>query len=169
MSVTTEFENIEPKKPEPQTADNGHDHAAAAGHNGHDIAVLEPNLADINEHLYAIFGPDFVKDHPDAWIEIATADPNAGKGKTGPRSAKHFSVFELEKAAAYAVRMNKQGRNVYVGMALRQGETGPSGRATKENVGHGLARLGRFRQGGRRRQGHEALQAEGHRGRGDRS
>ena len=43
-------------------------------------------------------------------------------------------MFELEKAAAYAVRMNKQGRNVYVGMALRKGETGPSGRATKENV-----------------------------------
>ena len=43
-------------------------------------------------------------------------------------------MFELEKAAAYAVRMNKQGRNVYVGMALRQGETGPSGRATKDNV-----------------------------------
>jgi hypothetical protein len=102
-------------------------------------AVLEPNLADINKHLYAIFSPDFAKDHPEAWIEIATADPTAGKDKkgkdlTGPRAARHFSVFELEKAAAYAVRMNKQGRNVYVGMALRQGETGPSGRATKENV-----------------------------------
>ena len=48
-------------------------------------AALEPNLADINAHLYAIFIPDFVKDHPDAWIEIATADPTAGKGKTGPR------------------------------------------------------------------------------------
>ena len=53
-------------------------------------------------------------------------------------------MFELEKAADYAVRMNKQGRNVYVGMALRQGETGPSGRATKDNVVTGSRGWGDF-------------------------
>ena len=40
--------------------------------------------------------------------------------------------------------MNKQGRNVYVGMALRQGETGPSGRATKDNVVTGSRGWGDF-------------------------
>ena len=99
---------------------------------------LEPNLTDINAHLYAIFAPNFVADYPDGWIEIATADPTAppddkGRKQTGPKSARHFTPFELDKAAAYAVRMNRQGRNVYVGVALRQGETGPSGRATKVN------------------------------------
>ena len=68
------------------------------------------------------------------------------------RSAKHFSVFELEKAAAYAVQMNKLGRNVYVGMALRQGETGPSGRATKANVVTASRGWGDFDKEGRRRQ-----------------
>ena len=86
--------------------------------------------------------------YPDAWIEIAIANPTGGEGNTGPKAAEHFSAFELEKAADYAVRKNKQGRNVYVGMALRQGETGPSGRATKENVITASRGWARFRQGG---------------------
>jgi hypothetical protein len=39
-----------------------------------------PNKVDINAHLYALFPPDFVKDYPDAWVEIAFADM-AGNGK----------------------------------------------------------------------------------------
>jgi hypothetical protein len=113
-------------------ADEGNLEAGSEG------TTLEPNLTDINKHLYAIFNANFVTAYPDAWIEIAVADPKAppgpkGQKRTGPRAARHFSPFELDKAAAYAVRMNKQGRNIYVGMALRQGETGPSGRATKAN------------------------------------
>jgi hypothetical protein len=34
-------------------------------------APLEPNRAAINQHLYALFHPDFVMAYPDAWIEIA--------------------------------------------------------------------------------------------------
>ena len=72
--------------------------------------------------------------YPDAWIEIAIANPRGGDGNTGPKGAKHFSAFQLQEAAEYAMKRNSRGNNVYVGMALRQGETGPSGRATKKNV-----------------------------------
>ena len=95
---------------------------------------LEPNRSDINKHLYALFHPDFVMPRPDAWIEIAIANPRAGKGNTGPKGSEHFSAFDLQAAGDFAERQNRKGRNVYVGVALRQGTTGPSGRATKANV-----------------------------------
>ncbi len=95
---------------------------------------LEPNLTDINAHLYSLFHPDFVMPYPDAWIEIAIANPKGGDGNTGPKASKHFSAFQLKEAAEYAAKRNNRGNNVYIGMALRQGETGPSGRATKKNV-----------------------------------
>jgi Protein of unknown function (DUF3987) len=95
---------------------------------------LEPNLTHINAHLYSLFHPDFVMPYPDAWIEIAIANPKGGDGNTGPKASKHFSAFQLQEAAEYAMKRNSRGNNVYIGMALRQGETGPSGRATKKNV-----------------------------------
>ena len=94
---------------------------------------LRPNRVDIGRHLLALFSATFVHDYPDAWIEIAYANPAAG-GK--PDKAKHFSVFDLEAAAEFAEAKNKAGYNIYVGVALRQGET-PSksnGRASGENV-----------------------------------
>ena len=71
--------------------------------------------------------------YPDAWIEIAYANPAAGGGL---RAAEQFSAFDLEAAGDFAERKNRKGFNVYVGVALRQGET-PStsnGRASGENV-----------------------------------
>lgn len=94
------------------------------------LDVPRPNRAHINEHLYALFAPGFVKDYPDAWIEIAFADM-AGDGT--PNAAEHFSPFDLEKAAAFAEKKNLAGFNLYVGVSLRQGETGPSGRSSGDN------------------------------------
>jgi putative DNA primase/helicase len=94
------------------------------------LDVPRPNRAHISQHLYALFAPGFVKDYPDAWIEIAFADM-AGDGT--PNAAEHFSPFELEKAAAYAEKKNLAGFNLYVGVSLRQGETGPSGRSSGDN------------------------------------
>ena len=94
---------------------------------------LCPNRADINKYLYALFHPDFVRAYPDAWIEIAYANPAAGGGL---RAAEQFSAFELEAAGDFAERKNRKGFNIYVGVALRQGET-PStsnGRASGANV-----------------------------------
>ena len=94
---------------------------------------LEPNRADINKHLYALFHPDFVMAYPDAWIEIAYANPAAGGGL---RAAEQFSAFELEAAGDFAERKNRKGFNIYVGVALRQGETPATsnGRASGANV-----------------------------------
>ena len=94
---------------------------------------LCPNRADINKHLYALFDPNFVMAYPDAWIEIAYANPAAGGGL---RAAEQFSAFELEAAGDFAEAKNKRGFNIYVGVALRQGETPrtSNGRASGENV-----------------------------------
>jgi hypothetical protein len=86
---------------------------------------LAPNLADISAHLHALFAPDFVHRHPDAWIEIAFARPDENLNK-----ARIFSAFDVEGAATFALDINTRGFNVYVGAALRQGEKPKSGRAS---------------------------------------
>src|SRR6516225_8328625 len=92
-------------------------------------APLCPNRADIDRHLYALFDPKFVHDHPDARIEIAIADM-AGSQK--PDKAKQFSAFDLQKAADFSEKKSKEGYNVYVGAALRNATS--HGRAGKADV-----------------------------------
>ena len=100
-------------------------------------APLRPSKTDIERHLYELFPPAFVHPHPDAWIEIAFANPATG-GK--PDEAKQFSAFDLAGAAEFAENKNRAGFNIYVGPALRQGETGPKskGRASDANALTGL-------------------------------
>ena len=95
--------------------------------------TLAPNLVDINNHLHGLFAPDFVQDYPHAWIEIAVANPAAGEGERGPRAARKFSVFNLAGAAEHAAEQNRKHFNIYVGVAIRQGDTGPSNRASESN------------------------------------
>jgi hypothetical protein len=100
-------EGVEPIKPitaKATTAEGGDGNEAAD--NGTAGAPLEPNRAAINQHLYALFHPDFVRAYPDAWIEIAYANPAAGGGL---RAAQQFSAFELEAAGDFAERKNRQG------------------------------------------------------------
>ena len=59
--------------------------------------------------------------YPDAWIEIAYANPAGGAGAV--RAAEQFSAFQLEAAGDFAEAKNKRGFNIYVGVALAQGET----------------------------------------------
>jgi hypothetical protein len=91
---------------------------------------IAPNKADIAAHLYALFSPEFVQPFPDAWIEIAYADPATGGD---PDKARNFSAFDLEKAVEFAVAQNSAGFNVYVGAALRHGER-PGGRSSGHHV-----------------------------------
>lgn len=91
---------------------------------------LVPNKADIAAHLYALFDPAFVQAYPDAWIEIAYADPKTGGD---PNAARNFSAFRLEKAAEFAAAQSMAGLNVYVGAALRHGAQ-PSGRSSGYHV-----------------------------------
>ena len=92
-------------------------------------------MPEQNRHqqaLYTLFPAAFVQPYPDAWIEIAFAKPATGGN---PNAAEHFSAFELQKAADFAEEKNKAGFNIYVGVALRQGKTGPNsnGRSSGAN------------------------------------
>jgi hypothetical protein len=89
---------------------------------------LQPNLADINAQLYGLFPPAFVHGYPDAKIEIAYSD-SSGNVNQG----QYFAAFDLEAAAKFAAAKNLEGRNVYVGVALRRGDTPPFGRASDKD------------------------------------
>jgi hypothetical protein len=95
-------------------------------------APLCPNRADIDRHLFELFSPTFVHPHSDGWIEIAYGFAATGGAVN---AAEKFSVFDLEKAADFAEQKNKAGFNVYVGVAVRQGETDreANGRASRAN------------------------------------
>jgi hypothetical protein len=89
-------------------------------------APLLPNKSDIAKHLYALFPPEFAKDFPDAWIEVAYGHAATGGAVN---KAELFSVFHLQEAIEFAVKKNEAGFNLYVGPAMRQGEKPKSGRA----------------------------------------
>jgi hypothetical protein len=82
---------------------------------------LCPNRAVINKHLCALFHPDFVKRYPNARIEIATANPKAGKGKTGPMGAQHFSAFDLQAAGDCAERQEALETSVNCTLVRHEG------------------------------------------------
>lgn len=90
--------------------------------------LLHPNIITIQTFLFALFAPGFANRFPDALIEIAHGYPS---GKLD--HCRHFSVFDLENAIAYAVARNNEGQNVYVIPALLKGDT-PTGRAKDANV-----------------------------------
>jgi hypothetical protein len=87
---------------------------------------LCPNRADINKHLCALFHPDFVKRYPYARIEIATANPKAGKGKTGPMGAQHFSAFDLQAAGDCAERQETLETSVNCTLVRRESGKKPA-------------------------------------------
>src|SRR4051812_47757262 len=91
---------------------------------------LSPNKNDIAAHLYALFSPEFVRPHPDAWIEIAYGHPASGNAVN---KAQIFTAFQLEESADFAQAKNAAGFNVYVGPAMRQGRKPPTGRATDDH------------------------------------
>jgi hypothetical protein len=92
---------------------------------------LVPNLHDINRHLYELFPPAFASGYPDAGIEIAWGNPAYKDGAVN--QCKIFSVFDLEKAAAFAFKKNEAGNNVYIAPGMRIGSH-KEGRAKKEHV-----------------------------------
>jgi hypothetical protein len=88
--------------------------AEAAGH-------LAPNTQDMRRHLELLFG--HAREYDDGLIEIAI---NTGHGWLG----QLFGVDEIGEAVAYAAQQNAAGRNAYVGVALRDPDTPPFGRAS---------------------------------------
>jgi hypothetical protein len=87
----------------------------------------QPSRADMIGHLAALFPQKLAP--ADTWIEIAWSDP-AG---TDVNQGAKFSMTEMGKAAEFAEKKNRDGFNVYVGAALRQGEPGIGGRAKTGN------------------------------------
>jgi putative DNA primase/helicase len=97
---------------------NGADHSARP-------APLEPNIGAIKNHLHVLFH-EFANRYQDALIEIAFSNPSADhKVDRG----QLFSAFDPESAAEFAALKNKEGCNVYVGVALRRGDCPRTSRA----------------------------------------
>ena len=103
-----------------------------------------PNKAHINEHLYALFAPEFVKDYPDAWIEIAFADMAWRRNAQRRRTLLRRSNWRRRPSSRK--RRTRPDSMSMSALSLRQGETGPSGRSTGDNfLAIGL-RMGRLRR-----------------------
>jgi hypothetical protein len=98
---------------------NGADHSAP----------LEPNIQAMNAMLHALFPPSKLSGFDDAKIELAyNSDPEGG-----PDRAEAFSVFKPQELVARAVELNRRGKNLYIGPALRRPEW-RGGRSRKEDV-----------------------------------
>jgi hypothetical protein len=83
--------------------------------------LLAPNADDIAQHLNLMFGS--ASEYDDGLVEIAV---NTGKGWQG----QLFSLDSLDKATTFAAQRNAERCNVYVGVALRDPDTPPFGRAS---------------------------------------
>lgn len=79
--------------------------------------ALQPNLGDIQAHFHALFHPAFVHAYPNAFIQIAYADPSRGGSVN---EAKIFEAHDLKSAAMEAATLNANGYNVYTSPALLQ-------------------------------------------------
>jgi hypothetical protein len=82
---------------------------------------LAPNTEDMRRHLDLLFG--HAREYDDGLIEIAI---NTGHGWLG----QLFGVDAMGQAVAYAAQKNAAGCNAYVGVALRDPDTPPFGRAS---------------------------------------
>ena len=141
-------DGVEPIKPinaKATTAEGGGGNGAAG--NGTAGAPLEPNRADINAHLYALFHPDFVMPYPDAWIEIAIANPGRQRQY---RAEGRQALLGVRAAGGGRLRgaeeQERPQRLCRRGVAA--GRDRPLGPGDQEERHHGRARVGGFRQGG---------------------
>lgn len=82
---------------------------------------LEPNRADMLRHLELLFA--HAREYDDGQIEIAV---NTGRGWQG----QLFGTDDLSAAVEFAAAKNQAGCNTYVGVALRDPDTAPFGRAS---------------------------------------
>lgn len=85
---------------------------------------LHPNLEDMKFHLELLFS--HAREYDDGLIEIAI---NTGQGWRG----NLFGLDAIDQAVAYAGEMNAAGCNAYVGVALRDPDTPPFGRASDKD------------------------------------
>jgi hypothetical protein len=149
-----------------QPAGNGHDTAEA---DATPRRIPQAPLALTNRHRHQCvpvrdLPAGFVADHPDRDRD-RDADPKAGTAKPG-RGRKALSAFELEKAAAYAVRMNKQAATSTSAWAAK-GRDRSSRAGDQGERRHRLARLGPISTGRVTTSASRGPAAEGHRALGN--
>jgi RecA-family ATPase len=89
--------------------------------------VLQPNVADIRTHLFALFPPAFVHHYPDAQIEIVYGPPGRFD------QSRWYSAFDIKTVVNFVEVRSASGDNIYVGAALRHGSIPETGRAKTEN------------------------------------
>jgi hypothetical protein len=83
-----------------------------------------PNTQAIRRHIDWLTEPAR-GDYDDALFEIAWD----GDGR-GPSNARLFDLTEIDAAVAFAAARNSEGRNLYIGAALRLPDTARTGRAS---------------------------------------
>jgi len=86
---------------------------------------LEPNRADMQAHLDFLFGD--VREYDDGQIEIAVC---MLRGSSKVWQSQLFTTDRLHDAVSYAAASNAAGHNIYVGVALRDPDAAPFGRAS---------------------------------------
>ena len=86
---------------------------------------LEPNRADMREHLGFLFGD--AREYDDGQIEIAVC---IIKGEAKMWQSQLFATDRLDDAVAFAAEENARNRNIYVGVALRDPDAPPFGRCS---------------------------------------
>ena len=86
---------------------------------------LEPNRADMQAHLDFLFGD--VREYDDGQVEIAVC---MLRGSSKVWQSQLFTTDRLHDAVSYAAASNAAGHNIYVGVALRDPDAAPFGRAS---------------------------------------
>lgn len=86
-----------------------------------DATGIAPDRAAIRAHLEFIAGPAR-QSHPDALIEIAYDDGADGR-LNDVIHALLFGLGEIDKAVDFAILVNAERRNVYVGVTLKKANT----------------------------------------------
>lgn len=74
----------------------------------------QPNVAEIRRHIEWLIEPAYGQ-YDDALFEIAY---DGAEGR-GPSTARLFDLEQVDEAVALAVARNTEGRNIYIGAALR--------------------------------------------------
>lgn len=88
--------------------------------------IIRPDVNAIAEHLRALFDP-LATEYPQGLIEISYGFP-------GPDHGALFGIGRIEDAVTFAVEMNNDGKNVYVGVNPRKPGTKMSKRASDSDV-----------------------------------
>lgn len=88
--------------------------------------IIRPDVNAIAEHLRALFDP-LATEYPQGLIEISYGFP-------GPDHGALFGIGRIDDAVNFAVEMNNDGKNVYVGVNPRKPGSKMSKRASDSDV-----------------------------------